>query len=100
MSEQFLIDQLDEALDAIIARRHPAAFTKENRVLTDLASLGLELRGLPREGFKSNLRATLRRSTIMTTTGTATQESAKNLRAGYQTITPYLTVKRAEQLVE
>jgi uncharacterized glyoxalase superfamily protein PhnB len=40
----------------------------------------------------------------MTTTGTATEiktpEDLKKLRPGYQTITPYLTVQRAEQLVE
>jgi PhnB protein len=36
----------------------------------------------------------------MSTPGTERRESPKNLRAGYQTITPYLTVKRAEQLVE
>ena len=36
----------------------------------------------------------------MTTSGTQIQESAKQTRAGYHTITPYLTVKRAEQLVE
>jgi uncharacterized glyoxalase superfamily protein PhnB len=36
----------------------------------------------------------------MTTTGTQIEESAKPTRAGYQTITPYLTVKRAAELVE
>lgn len=36
----------------------------------------------------------------MTTSGTQIQESAKQTRAGYHTITPYLTVKGAEQLVE
>lgn len=34
------------------------------------------------------------------TTGTRTQQPQKQVRAGYQTITPYLTVQRAEQLVE
>lgn len=40
----------------------------------------------------------------MTTTGTATEtenvQDPKDLRPGYHTITPYLTVRRAEQLVE
>ena len=107
MSEQLLIDQLDEAIDAIIARRDTATF-KEADELTELSSLGLELRGLPRESFKSNLKETLRRSAIMTTTGTATEtESPENTprdatkpHPGYHTVTPYLTVRRAEQLVE
>ena len=41
----------------------------------------------------------------MTATGTPTENSrphnhCKTYEPGYQTITPYLTVKRAEQLVE
>lgn len=100
MSEQFLIDQLDENIDAIIARRDPAAFTKESGVLADLSSLGFELRGLPRESFKSNLKETLRRSLIMTTGSTSGAAVASRKHAGYHTITPYLTVERAEQLVD
>ena len=102
MSEQFLPDQLhdqlDEAIDAIIARGE--AITTGEPVLTELVTVGLELRNLPRESFKSQLREALKRSTAMTTTGTETQKSPEKTRAGYQTITPYLTVKRAEQLVE
>lgn len=100
MSEQFSIDQLNEAVDAIIAGGEAIAFTTEERVLTDLASLGFELRLLPRESFRLQLRETLIRSAAMTTSGTATQESPQHIHAGYSTITPYLTVKRAEELVE
>ncbi len=103
MSEQFLPDQLcdrlDEAVDAIIAGRDPAAFAPDAQ-LTDLSALASELQLLPREVFKSNLREALRRSANMTTPGTQTQATPPHVRAGYQTITPYLTVKRAEQLVE
>ena len=104
MSEQFLIDQLNESIDAIIARDEaivPAAW-KQN--LADLISLGTDLRLLPRESFKLNLKETLIRSTAMTksgrTTATKTATSPKHRRAGHQTITPYLTVRRAEELVE
>jgi PhnB protein len=95
MSEQFLIDQLDEAIDAIVARGEAIPFTANEQALNDLASLGIELRLLPRESFKLNLK----RSITMTTAATETRESEKNMRAA-ETITPYLTVKRAEQLVE
>jgi uncharacterized glyoxalase superfamily protein PhnB len=107
MSEQFLIDQLDEAIDAIIARREltPPPATEEAVLsdLADLSALGRELSQLPRENFKSNLKETLRRSTIMTTAGTSAglpTPQPKHVRAGYQSITPYLTVRRAEQLVD
>ena len=102
MSEKFfpdqLHDQLDEAVSAIIAGGEATAFTE--RVLADLTMLGRELRGLPRESFKTQLREALKRSAVMTTTGTQIKESLKHIPAGYQSITPYLTVKRAEQLVE
>jgi uncharacterized glyoxalase superfamily protein PhnB len=96
MSEQFLINELDERIDAIIASGEVIPFTAEGQALNDLASLGIELRLLPRESFKLNLR----RSMTMTTAATETAISAKNTRADYETITPYLTVKRAGQLVE
>lgn len=100
MSEQFLIDQLDEAIDAIIAGGEATALTTDDQALTDLVSLGAELRLLPRASFKTSLRDALRRSTAMTTSGTRIQESPTQTPAGYHTITPYLTAKRAEQLVE
>jgi uncharacterized glyoxalase superfamily protein PhnB len=100
MSEQLFIDQLDEAIDAILAGGEAAALITDDQALTDLVSLGAELRLLPRESFKTSLRATLGRSTTMTTSGTQIQEAAKETRADYPTITPYLTVKRAEELVE
>jgi uncharacterized glyoxalase superfamily protein PhnB len=104
MSEQFLPEQLheqlDEAISAIIAQGEAIPFTADERVLIDLTSMAVDLRLLPRGSFKSNLRETLRRSTTMSTAGTETQESPKHIGARYNTITPYLTVKRAEQLVE
>jgi PhnB protein len=100
MSEQLLIDNLDEAIDAIIARRDLTWFPTEGRVLTDLANLAVDLSLLPRESFKSDLKETLRRSAIMTSAGKATEIQIEHVRAGYQTITPYLTVRGAEQLVE
>jgi PhnB protein len=101
MSEQFLneqVEQLDETIDAIVAGGETVVFSTDQPELAELASLGSELRLLPRESFKSSLKETLRRSANMTTTGS--QQSPKNVPAGYHTITPYLTVKRAEQLVD
>ena len=98
MSEQFLIEQLDEAVDAIVKRGGEIAFSAGQSELAELAALGSELRLLPRENFKSSLKETLRRSATMT--GTATQQSPEPVPAAYHTVTPYLTVKRAEELVE
>jgi uncharacterized glyoxalase superfamily protein PhnB len=100
MSEQFLIDQLDEAVDAIIAQGETIAPLAHEQSLAELISLGTDLRQLPRESFKLSLKEMLIRSTTMRTTGTKSKRSSKRSRAVSQTITPYLTVKRAEQLVE
>jgi PhnB protein len=100
MSEQLLIEQLDEAVDAIIARGEATAITEAQPDLAELAALAGELRLLPRENFKLNLRETLRRSATMNATGTKNKPSAKKTSPRQQTITPYLTVERAEQLVD
>jgi uncharacterized glyoxalase superfamily protein PhnB len=104
MSEQFLPEQLhdrlDEALDAIIARGETSVPAADELSLADLISLGTDLRLLPRESFKVSLKEMLIRSRTMTTTGTKSKPSSKAQRDVGQTITPYLTVKRAEQLVE
>lgn len=94
------MDQLDEAIDAIMTDGEAGAFRTDDAGLIELVALGAELRSLPRESFKSSLRAALGRSTAMTTSGTQIQEPAKPPAAGNHTITPYLTVKRAEQLVD
>ena len=101
MSEQLLIEQLDEAIDAIVTPSSSGAmaFTADQQVLQELARLASELRLLPRENFKTSLKETLRRSATMTATGTERQSSQPATAANH-TVTPYLTVKRAEQLVE
>lgn len=99
MSEQFSIDKLDLAIDAIVTGDEPITFAEGEQSLTDLVSLGTDLRGLPRESFKFKLKEQLIRS-AMAKPGTKIQESPKYVRAGFNTITPYLTVERAAELVE
>jgi PhnB protein len=100
MSEELFNDQLNEAIDVIIARAEEAASSDNRPDLAALVSLASELRLLPRENFKLNLREALIRSAHMTTTGTETKTTRKRDSADYQTITPYLTVKRPEQLID
>ena len=100
MSEELFIEQLNEAIDVLFehaARGERTASPDSRPDVAALVSLASELRLLPRENFKLNLKEALIRSAHMTTTGTET--AAKADRADYQTITPYLTVKRPEQLI-
>jgi PhnB protein len=100
MSEQFLIEQLDEVVNAIVAGDEVIALAGAQPELAELVALGRGLRLLPRDSFKLAFRETLIRSASMTSIGVETEQTPKHVRAGYQTITPYLTVKGAEQLVE
>jgi PhnB protein len=100
MSEEFFIEQLDEAIDAIIARGGATASSDSPADLSALVAIATELRLFPREQFKTNLKEALIRSAHMTTTATETEATRKSDLAQSQTITPYLTVKRPGQLID
>jgi PhnB protein len=55
MAERSIIDQLDDAVSALLANREPAA-TEANRELAELVAVARELRGLPSEQFRAALR--------------------------------------------
>jgi uncharacterized glyoxalase superfamily protein PhnB len=100
MIEQFLIDKLDHTVDLIIAHGDEALPQAEPSI-AELAQLAAELRDIPRDSFKARLKEELLRSESMTSKAQPTEEKTeKHIRAGYHTITPYLTVERAEDLVE
>jgi PhnB protein len=67
MPKRSLIDQLDQAITALLAEPAatlPAAASE----LLPLLHIAAELRGLPRENFKASLKADLKRSVSMATT--------------------------------
>jgi uncharacterized glyoxalase superfamily protein PhnB len=96
MSEELFIEKLDNAVEAIIARRESGGIVGGEPGLTELTSIAAELRLLPSENFKLALKQTLIRSAIAMTTGSEMESAAPR----YHTITPYLTVRRAEELVD
>jgi PhnB protein len=101
MSEDLFIEQLDDVIDTILAQREASESVTGDLALAELTSLAGELRLLPRESFKQRLKETLIRSAItMTATGTGIEASANDAATRYHTITPYLTVRRAEELVD
>lgn len=100
MSEELYIEQLDEAIDAIIAQPGRPAHSDDPPALAELLSTAEDLRLFPRQDFKLNLKQALLRSAHMTSTGTESQQTKKPDSADNQTITPYLTVKRPERLID
>ncbi|HEX6045557.1 MAG TPA: VOC family protein [Pyrinomonadaceae bacterium] len=55
MTERSIIDQLDDAVAALLANREPAA-SETDRELTELVAVARELRGLPSEQFRAALK--------------------------------------------
>ena len=93
MANASLIEQLEEAVEVILA--NPGApLPSVNASVDALLRVAAELRNLPREDFKARLKADLERRTSMTRT------AVKPVRQGFHTITPYLIVKEAAELID
>lgn len=93
MDNGILIEQLEEAVGTIIANPD-APLPAHHAELAPLVRVAAQLRNLPRASFKDQLRTDLKRRTAMTTT------TAKPIREGFHTVTPYLTVRAAAELID
>lgn len=93
MANVSLIEQLDGAVEAIIANPD-APLPSVDASVKLLLSVALELRDLPRPDFKARLKADLDRS------ASTKKAAAKPIREGFHTITPYLLVQGAAELID
>ena len=94
MAERSIIDQLDDAVTALLAKREPVV-SETDRELAELVAVARELQGLPSEEFRAALKDQLGGKDEMST---APKKMFK--REGFHTITPYLIVKPAVELVD
>lgn len=92
MDNRSLIDQLDQAVETIVAGGEQA-FDYGDSELAALAGIATELRLLPDEDFKARLKTELQRRPSMTT-------KAKAVPAGYRTATPVLCCRDAAGAIE
>lgn len=92
MANVTLIEQLDGAVEAIIARLD--APPSVDASVAALVRVAAELRDLPRADFKARLKAELERKATMT------RAAVKPVREGFHTITPYLIVQGAVELID
>src|SRR5262245_44478533 len=81
-----LIDRLDGAIDAVVARRDATAALRDPE-LAPLVRIAADLRHYPGADFKARLRAQLERRKTM-----ATAVLTTNVREGFTTVTPYVWV--------
>jgi len=80
-----LIDRLDGAIDAVVARRDATAALQDPE-LAPLVRIAADLRHYPSADFKARLRAQLARRPTMSTA------VLPSIREGFATVTPYLWV--------
>jgi PhnB protein len=98
MAERSIIDQLDDAVTALLAKREPGV-SEADRELAELVAVARELRGLPSEQFRATLKGQLGGKDNMST-ARESKEPKKFKREGFHTITPYIIVKPAVELVD
>jgi PhnB protein len=94
MAERDLVEQLDRAIETLLAGTGPAM--SGDRELVALTEIAGGLRDLPSEDFKNRLKTELQRRAAMTTS----TSSVAGVRAGFRTITPFLIHSKAPELVE
>ena len=94
MPERALAEQLDQAIESMIAGTEPAA--GGGRQLTALAEIAGVLRDLPAKDFKKRLTTELQRRAAMTTS----TSTAGPVRVGFRTITPFIIHGKAPELVD
>ena len=92
MPERELMEQLDQAIDALLAGG--PIETGDDRELAAFIGTARALRDLPSESFKNRLKTEMERNALMmTSTSTGT-------RAGFRTITPFIIHSEAPALVD
>ncbi len=82
-------DALDQFINAMLAGEQPAAGAE----LAPLAQIAARLRDLPDEAFQKRLKSDLQRRATMTTSTVAP------IREGFHTLTPYIVVPNAPELI-
>jgi len=108
MPKRSLIDQLENAIQAMLARPDSQVVgPREDFDPSVAALLGIarDLRDLPREDFKVRLRTNLERSSQMENAAkqaisSDASKQAETMPGGYYTIAPYIIVPRAGEFIE
>ena len=105
MDNLSLIEQLDQAVDALLANPDGPVASVDAEV-DSLLQIALELRDLPREEFRSQLRQDLERrtSSMATEARKLATESApaivNPIREGFRTVTPYIAVRKVNEVID
>ncbi len=92
MAKQRPDEQLDNIVEAIIANAD-SPLPRASSGVEPLVRIAVELRCMPREAYRARLKDELERRAFMAA-------AEKSVPEGFHTITPYLIVREAEELIE
>lgn len=95
-------EQLNQALDALFVSANSSLPVADAQI-APLLGVAASLRDLPRPDFKARLKADLQRRTSMASQAVPAVEkrkAVKPVREGFHTITPYITVNQAPELID
>src|SRR5688500_19150788 len=90
MAERSIIDQLDDAVTALLAKGEPVV-NEADRELAELVAVARELQGLPSEAFRATLKEQLGGKEDMSTAAKQIESTPQPS----QTIIPYLCYRDA-----
>jgi PhnB protein len=94
MPDRTLVEQLDQAIESVLAGTLPAVGAETG--LAALAEIAGHLRNMPAEDLKARLKTELQRRAVMTTS----TSSVVGVPAGFRTITPFIIHAKAPELVD
>ena len=97
MAKSTRFEQLDQAVEVVLKARSASAAEPK---LAALVGIAAQLRGLPREQFKAQLKTDLEKEITMPSTVESTTTSQTETGEHYQSLTPYIMVDRAPELAE
>ena len=95
MAERSIIDQLDDAVAALLAEREPAV-SETDRELAELVAVARELRGLPSEQFRAALKEQLGGKDDMSTAAKQIESTPQ----GATSFIPYLCYRDAAAAID
>ena len=95
MAERSIIDQLDDAVSALLAEREPA-LSETDREVAELVAVARELRGLPSEQFRAALKEQLGGKDDMSTAAKQIESTPK----AATSLIPYLCYRDAAAAID
>lgn len=102
MDNQSLIEKLDQAVNLMLMNSATPAASGDAE-LDSLLSVAVDLRDLPRDEFRTQLKKDLERKTAMATEISVEAPAAAKVnpvREGFRTVTPYIAVRKVHEVID